>query len=468
MRQRSAGFVVLTTLGLACYWPFFRRFEFSLFFMARPNADQDMLLSYALVMGLCATFAIAAIAAHKPIERFIASNRPLAGLASCASAAGYLLLLLVPSLPATVIASTLLGLGSVALTCIWAVLITSQHGNRPLICIAISLPISSLLSLAILLPEPTSLVLAVASPLISVAAWLSLPLDPPIEFRRDALFSLRKQLPLSAIGIFGLFIIVGHLIVGALYQTDGFIPVSERLITTVLSSATLLFVAVLLAKSSAADKLLEKEWVMLATFYLAAAFLVLCIGPDSYHLGTGIIAAELSCFETFFWILLAFSVRQTRLSPVFAFCGGFLLLKTIPVGVAKLLLPSLFEWLDLRLIDYTAAFVAVMTFMLVVLTVVLLNTHAFVLPSAAETPNDSTKSPLLSKIDACAQIAAEANLTPREKEVMSMIAQGHSLKKIGETLFISIGTVQGHAKHIYRKLGVHSKQELIDLVNERD
>lgn len=49
---------------------------------------------------------------------------------------------------------------------------------------------------------------------------------------------------------------------------------------------------------------------------------------------------------------------------------------------------------------------------------------------------------------------------------MRMMAQGHSLKKIGETLFISTGTVQGHTKNIYRKLDVHSKQELIDLVDE--
>lgn len=456
MGKHNARTIVLMTIGLACYWPFFRRFEFSLFFTTRPDAAFETLQSYAVVMISCVAFALVALPPHERIERFIARNRPLVLIVSCAGAVGYALLLFVPAGPLMLAASITLGAGYVALTCIWALLLAGQKGNTPLICIAVSFPISSLLSLAILLPEPISLLFTMVSPAVSALAWFLLPGERTGSENPSA--RVFRTMPLGTLGIFCLFIVVGHLMVGALYQTDAFIPVSERIITTVLSSITLLLMAYLLAKSSAADTLLGKGWVLLATFYLAAAFLVLYVGSDLYHLGTGIIAAELNCFEIFFWILLVLSIRQTRISPVFAFCSGFLIIKAVPVGVAKLLLPSVFEWLNLRPSDYTAAFVAVMTFMLIIITVVFLNTRAF---SPAEAASDGQ-----ARDKTCAAIAVEAGLTPREEEVMRMMAQGHSLKKIGETLFISTGTVQGHTKNIYRKLDVHSKQELIDLVDE--
>jgi ATP/maltotriose-dependent transcriptional regulator MalT len=48
-------------------------------------------------------------------------------------------------------------------------------------------------------------------------------------------------------------------------------------------------------------------------------------------------------------------------------------------------------------------------------------------------------------------------LTPREKEVLSLLAQGLSNRQIGEALFISPATAKVHARHIYKKLGVSSR-----------
>lgn len=59
------------------------------------------------------------------------------------------------------------------------------------------------------------------------------------------------------------------------------------------------------------------------------------------------------------------------------------------------------------------------------------------------------------------------NLSEREKEVALLIAQGRSKTYIAETLCVSENTVRTHAKNIYSKLNVHSKQELIDLLQEQ-
>ena len=42
---------------------------------------------------------------------------------------------------------------------------------------------------------------------------------------------------------------------------------------------------------------------------------------------------------------------------------------------------------------------------------------------------------------------------------------GNTVAAIARRLYISENTVRGHTKSIYRKLGIHSKQELIDLLN---
>lgn len=59
-------------------------------------------------------------------------------------------------------------------------------------------------------------------------------------------------------------------------------------------------------------------------------------------------------------------------------------------------------------------------------------------------------------------VAAQHGLTKREIEVTALLLEGRSLRRIQTVLFISEGTAKTHVKHIYAKLGVHTKQELID------
>jgi PAS domain S-box-containing protein len=52
---------------------------------------------------------------------------------------------------------------------------------------------------------------------------------------------------------------------------------------------------------------------------------------------------------------------------------------------------------------------------------------------------------------------AFAPLTPREREVLQLAAEGLSGPNIAERLFVSPGTVKTHFKHIYEKLGVRDR-----------
>ncbi|MER7481839.1 response regulator transcription factor [Streptomyces sp. NPDC126510] len=51
-------------------------------------------------------------------------------------------------------------------------------------------------------------------------------------------------------------------------------------------------------------------------------------------------------------------------------------------------------------------------------------------------------------------------LTPREEEVLKLVAEGHSSKEIAELLFISIKTVQRHRANLLQKLGLRDRLDL--------
>jgi DNA-binding NarL/FixJ family response regulator len=51
-------------------------------------------------------------------------------------------------------------------------------------------------------------------------------------------------------------------------------------------------------------------------------------------------------------------------------------------------------------------------------------------------------------------------LTPREQEVMRLLARGYSYREIGGELFISIKTVETHASNVLRKLQLSSRHQL--------
>lgn len=66
----------------------------------------------------------------------------------------------------------------------------------------------------------------------------------------------------------------------------------------------------------------------------------------------------------------------------------------------------------------------------------------------------------------CMLVAEAHQLSPREGEVLCYLARGRSAKRIADDLVVSEHTVKSHVYRIYKKVGVHTRQELIDLVEE--
>ncbi|MDQ4038011.1 MAG: LuxR C-terminal-related transcriptional regulator [Actinomycetota bacterium] len=60
-----------------------------------------------------------------------------------------------------------------------------------------------------------------------------------------------------------------------------------------------------------------------------------------------------------------------------------------------------------------------------------------------------------------------AALTERERQVAQAVARGLTDREVGETLFMSYGTVRAHLQHIYDKLSVRNRTELSGMLLQR-
>ncbi|MBI5293367.1 MAG: response regulator transcription factor [Chloroflexi bacterium] len=72
----------------------------------------------------------------------------------------------------------------------------------------------------------------------------------------------------------------------------------------------------------------------------------------------------------------------------------------------------------------------------------------------------------LSRVKGLESLALPA-LTPREKEILHLLADGYSNKEIAERLVVSPSTVHSHHSNLMKKLNLNSRHELIQFARQR-
>ncbi|NTW28647.1 MAG: hypothetical protein HGA39_04710 [Coriobacteriia bacterium] len=101
--------------------------------------------------------------------------------------------------------------------------------------------------------------------------------------------------------------------------------------------------------------------------------------------------------------------------------------------------------------------------------IVLVGVNSFALTERSISSLGGLLLPLPARPDTCFKAIGEKySLTPREQEVLALLAKGRNAEYVQKALVISVFTAQTHIRHVYKKLGVHSQQKLIDLVEEFD
>lgn len=101
--------------------------------------------------------------------------------------------------------------------------------------------------------------------------------------------------------------------------------------------------------------------------------------------------------------------------------------------------------------------------------IVVLGSHEL---TSTSTPTDETDAQQLdlsavplSEIPGISRLAQQYDLTARETLICRYLYRGYSVKRISSEEGISINTVQSHSRNLYRKLGIHSRQELAELID---
>jgi len=209
---------------------------------------------------------------------------------------------------------------------------------------------------------------------------------------------------------------------------------------------------------------------------MVAGFLLLpFISTDKRMLASAAVTAGFECFDILSCIVLFDVARRLHLSPtkVFGF-GRFANIGGICVGWAiSIAFLGRVQLGQLTLIALSLGAV----FLLVLTTALVLNERELLSP---EIPlaGDATSPALHGVLAApgvggktlgpwrqrCAMIAENFGLSPREEEVLVLLAKGRSIEHIRTALFISEHTVKTHVYHIHKKLGIHSREELLDLI----
>ena len=207
--------------------------------------------------------------------------------------------------------------------------------------------------------------------------------------------------------------------------------------------------------------------IIMAAAFLLAPFL----SGISLSVSYGIFGAGFWCFRAISWIMCLLIVARFGYRPVRAvgvMDGAF----ALSVVVSTQLNSWLVETIKVGGTELTT--VALITvFVLMFIVVVVLNgkeTGGVLRETVGD--DDSHRSgsavPRDEEISFCIDgIAEEYGLSPREAEVALLLAKGRSLPFIQNELYISSGTAQTHARHIYKKLDIHSRQEFLDIVERR-
>lgn len=204
-------------------------------------------------------------------------------------------------------------------------------------------------------------------------------------------------------------------------------------------------------------------------YFLCKGAIVLCIfgallfpyaGSASSVLFS-ISSAGRQCLQLLVWIIVFMVCRKHQLSPIVFF--GFMSVAWYGGSLAGSALFDALRSMERLSAVWGAELVSVMAVLLLVVAYVFLFSEKDSDLMFGE-ERSSKKERAFHK--ACERLSTKGQLTAREQEVFYLLAKGAPVSTIEEKLYISGSTVSTHMKHIYQKLGVHSRGELYDMVDE--
>lgn len=267
-----------------------------------------------------------------------------------------------------------------------------------------------------------------------------------LEFQRYPLF-------------FAALVLLGGVIRGFL-NNGSFINAHDpanNLTTHAVASVLVLSVFFVATRHNKASLGLRRAWGLLFVFLLGSLLLIAFLSVELAPLvpfGRSLVIAGNTCLTALFWALLV--CMRPAGDPVCAVgrFEAYAIVGALAAFCSYLLTPAFAQYLGISLTNQVFGCSLATAFVLAIAT------FAF-LGNGGLRETRSTPDPLA----ICQALAPSYGLTEREVQICALIAQGHTLDAVADHLGLAASTVRSYSKDLYRKLGVHKKQEIVDLVS---
>ncbi len=185
---------------------------------------------------------------------------------------------------------------------------------------------------------------------------------------------------------------------------------------------------------------------------LIAAFAILPSYTSGFYIALSSVAY---CFFSFSSIITLYYCNKVsydyKVHPVVIYCISFCIIYSSSNIGAALVRPMA--------LDHMVNMSRILAFALLLIYIIILLCESKITGKQGQLLSLSPSAPV-SKFPVADP--KEMGLTKREYDVLLLLLKGRSVPIIARQLGVSENTVRSHTKSIYRKLGLHSKQELID------
>jgi DNA-binding CsgD family transcriptional regulator len=450
------------------YWPIFRNHYFGVLFVGRQSGGLSGEAFLLAMIALLAVFAAFAACKSKSVHGWLASHPGVVPAVSLAAGLAAALHLAAPlegaaaRLALDIMLALVFSAHVTLVTAAWGMAVAQSQDMRVMFYLALSFFLSFVVSLSTQLPAPLNGLLPVAGPVACGFAWRLLPARAaaykPFAPAVMSAMTMRTALVLL------LFLLIGGVVRG--FYASGVVnyaPTIEGLARPMMSIVLSLFLCVAVFFSAHKDRLINMIWVIFVLIYFAGLFITAGMFDSLLAIDADIVVMSRTFLGFFLWIALAGAARQHHSDPLFLLAALFLLTDCASGLLTNFAVPTLVATDPLFFQQSKGYLSLLMAFILLLGSFGYLTTLAFKYGASA-----GQKQSLADNDDgrkaACGRIASGSKLTAREADVLFLVSQGHSAKRIAESLFISVSTAQTHLKSLYRKTQSHSRQEIIDMV----
>lgn len=456
--------------GMAFYWSMADITRVDFFISLQAGLSSGAWAAFAAYCAVAVASIVILFVKRAQVEKLLDEKRWFVPALSLAASLGAALILspLQGSAPALwaarLCASTIPIFWFIVITFAWGRVIIRESARRGMGVAVLSFAVGIAVTFCSLLPNPLGDTVIIFTPFVTSVLWRlasDSSEEPPASNRLADL----KNAQIPTFIICGLFLCAAGFAHDFANYSDSLSIASpftqaSALLTSATCAAFLSLALLISSRSSNADRMFIVAWSTLAIAFFGCLFATVLGAFAQPQQAGSILGAVFMGFKLLLWIFTANVARNSQISSTTAFSILYLPLNMLMLVVIGTALPVMLQFGDTAVTAYAHETFLGLAFALIAATFVFFIRYA---PTITEAVLDSAKS--TSNYETLSEVARGCGLTARETEIALLVSQGYSAKTIAEMLYVSPETIRTHTKRIYRKLGVHSKDDVIKLAN---